>query len=52
MTKQTLDDILDERAREDAKWGGKTHDDKHVSSDWLGYLRHQLDLVKVGSGKK
>lgn len=29
------DEIRVERARQDARWGGAEHDDRHQPSDWL-----------------
>ena len=44
---KVLRDVLDERRRQDAQWGGPEHDDEHVASDWLTYIRHQADHAKV-----
>lgn len=33
--------IVDERERQDIKWGGPYHDDQHTSHDWVAYIvRH------------
>ena len=31
-----------ERAKQDEKWGGETHDDSHSQRDWRQYIRYQL----------
>ena len=33
------DDIRAERTRQDAKWGGPSHDDDHDRWDWIGFVR-------------
>lgn len=37
--------VLDERAAQDAQWGGIDHDDKHSMRDWCGYLTKQIEKV-------
>lgn len=31
-----------ERARQDAQWGGRKHDDAHTPENWQAYIEHQL----------
>lgn len=31
--------IKHERARQDEKWGGMIHDDKHTPSDWCRWIK-------------
>lgn len=31
------DDVVAERARQDAQWGGPAHDDENIGSDWYDY---------------
>ena len=38
-----LFDILTERNQQDIQWGGPSHDDTHVSMDWLSYIDYQTD---------
>ena len=38
-------EIKAERLRQDAEWGGSTHDDVHEPEKWCGFLRHQLRLA-------
>lgn len=37
--------ILEERARQDAQWGGPVHDDSHEGLDWVDYVQKQVDLI-------
>ncbi len=39
------EEIKTERLRQDAEWGGSTHDDVHEPEKWCGFLRHQLRLA-------
>lgn len=36
-TRTVYDDVREERARQDAQWGGRAHDDAHTAADWRGY---------------
>lgn len=40
-----LDEILDERNRQDAKWGGSAHDDEHSPWEWYGILASEMNEV-------
>jgi len=41
MSNETYDEIRNERKKQDKKWGGIDHDDKHSSHDWVAYIvRH------------
>jgi len=41
------DEIREERARQDAKWGGPDHDDGHGASDWVGFIvRHAAKSIR------
>jgi len=42
MRTEILNQIEKERERQDLKWGGPAHDDRHDERDWLHYLEHQL----------
>lgn len=37
--------VLNERRRQDEKWGGEKHDDAHESGDWLAILMSELGEV-------
>lgn len=37
-----LAEILAERARQDARWGGPAHDDRHPPATWLDLIDDQL----------
>lgn len=39
-------EILEERNRQDAKWGGTAHDDQHDADDWFDYVRYQMSQVE------
>jgi hypothetical protein len=39
-------DIRNERAAQDAQWGGPSHDDEHDAGDWLFYVGKQLDKAR------
>jgi len=38
---RALDDILKERDRQDAQWGGPTGDDGNTEADWMSYIHKQ-----------
>lgn len=38
-----------ERARQDAQWGGPSHDDQHGPDDWLDYIQKQVDAARNDS---
>ncbi|MEO0796640.1 MAG: hypothetical protein AAFX93_15835 [Verrucomicrobiota bacterium] len=41
MSEETLDIlnfVAEERARQDAKWGGPQHDDQHSTADFCRYI--------------
>ena len=38
-----LDEIRDERKRQDEQWGGPNHDDKHHPGQWLEYIKKFWD---------
>ena len=40
---RVFDEIMAERARQDAQWGGPTHDDTHDPSDWMDFVASQLE---------
>jgi hypothetical protein len=45
-TNPVIAEILGERARQDAQWGGPAHDDKHLTDDWFDYIRRQMYKVE------
>jgi hypothetical protein len=47
MYTETLMSILEERAQQDAQWGGEEHDDKHWPRDWMAFIRKQLDKANA-----
>jgi hypothetical protein len=38
-----LDEVCDERIRQDKQWGGDKHDDEHGPIEWLGFIDYQAD---------
>lgn len=38
VMKTILNEIRAERKRQDAKWGGPDHDDKHHPGQWLDFI--------------
>jgi hypothetical protein len=43
-----LTELLEERARQDAKWGGPDHDDAHNLYDWCGYISDRVGMIRPG----
>lgn len=35
-------EVSEERARQDAKWGGPTHDDQHGPEEWEAFLMKRI----------
>lgn len=40
---RVFDEIMAERTRQDAQWGGHSHDDTHDASDWMEFVAQQLE---------
>ncbi len=38
-----LNDVLSERDRQDAQWGGPSTDDKHLQVKWMDLIGYQLE---------
>lgn len=45
--KTVLEDIIKERIKQDAQWGGPSHDDKHDASDFFGFITDQIEKFQV-----
>jgi len=41
------DDVRAERERQNAKWGGPRHDDRHGAGDWFSYLHGHLEKAEA-----
>lgn len=41
-----LAEVLEERRRQDAKWGGLDHDDEHDWWDWDRFIGEHLDRAR------
>ncbi len=39
---QVFEDIREERQKQDARWGGAAHDDKHDADNWCDYIQRQI----------
>ena len=37
-----IEEVVTERARQDAKWGGPAHDDQHTPAEFAGFIRDRL----------
>jgi hypothetical protein len=44
-------DIDAERAAQDAKWGGKEHDEKHTVSQWAGFLHEHTNKAAFAASE-
>ena len=44
-------EILQERLRQDEKWGGPEHDDEHTRNDWLNFIAERANDFR-GSGNQ
>ena len=42
---RVLEEICQERARQDVKWGGTAHDDRHDSQDWAQFITYQNQAI-------
>jgi hypothetical protein len=40
-------EVMQERKRQDAKWGGPAKDDTNTDQDWLNYVTDQIGDVKL-----
>lgn len=38
-----ISEVLAERKRQDAQWGGPAHDDEHAALEWLSFIDNQTD---------
>jgi len=46
--RRSIADILAERKRQDAQWGGPAHDDSHNIWDWLHFIDLQVGKTREG----
>ena len=46
---KVLQEIKEERARQDKLWGGPKHDDEHEISNWTLFIRSQLNRMSSES---
>lgn len=45
-----LDEVKQERERQDKKWGGKTHDDQHTTSEFVQLIEDYAGWARVMAG--
>lgn len=45
-------DIDDERAAQDAKWGGLKHDDTHAREDWRAFILEQVGAYNASTFRR
>jgi hypothetical protein len=38
-------EVIGERERQDAQWGGPEHDDRHLANDWVAIIVRHLGLA-------
>lgn len=46
-----LAELIAERARQDAQWGGPARDDQHAPTDWLDLIDDQMMAVTQEGGE-
>lgn len=44
-----MDEIQQERQRQDQQWGGPEHDDTHDPLEWVGFIADQQEKVAIGA---
>lgn len=44
---KVIENIREERARQDAQWGGATHNDEHIPEDFFSFMRHQMTSAET-----
>ena len=45
-------EITDERRRQDAQWGGPSHDDTHIWLDWRDFIQIQLNKALSSTARE
>lgn len=48
---QVIEDVKAERERQDERWGGPEHDDRHDVSDWCHFIQRQIMDVQYNDTK-
>lgn len=48
MLTTVLEEIAEERRRQDAKWGGIQHDENHSANDWIAYIAKHAGAAADG----
>lgn len=50
MSQKVLEQIRQERDRQDQKWGGPIHDDEHVTADFVQLIEDYAGWARVMAG--
>lgn len=50
MTDKIANQILEERRRQDAKWGGADHDDHHTTADFVQLIEDYAGWARTMAG--
>ena len=50
IQKKAMFDVVNERARQDAKWGGPEHDDKHPTYEFVQLIQDYSGWARVMAG--
>jgi hypothetical protein len=45
-----LAEVAEERARQDSKWGGASHDDQHSTSDFVQFIEDYAGWARTMAG--
>lgn len=45
-----LSDVRAERGRQDEKWGGPAHDDKHSAAEWVELIHYRAGRARAMAG--
>ena len=45
-----LQEVADERVRQDEKWGGPEHDDTHTAQEWVQLIEDYAGWARVMAG--
>jgi len=45
-----VQEVIHERQRQDAKWGGPEHDDTHTPADWVSLMDDRLAYPEQAEG--
>lgn len=52
LERRFMQAIIQERQRQNEKWGGSEHDDEHTRHDWFGYIMDHCNSVNDTQARK